>query len=345
LDASNEKRIELGDAQPLGLANRWSLPKLAGSQIKLKDANEGTQKTTQQLRSRAAELSKKLKTADAAHTAALAARQKHFVSGDIADDKVTGKLQSDVDGCASLLTGLRVAFDGLDSDIEALEAKIAAEEQAIACANAADKLATQVASIETVLPNWLEQCRELSSALSVIGHWHFDAGAMARFVENAKNEIEMAAAVTVTELKTMPAAIRDGRQPIPRDEGQAAPLPVPKPAPQTQTVFLLRSVKFRNYEGVTRYGLQFEDCSLPLEAAQRALGCGAAASLTDPRRRQLLGARGGMHVDPNTPDLLDLDKMDDSSEHVARVGLDQVLLDADFHVIDRGPTRTLSVTP
>jgi hypothetical protein len=82
---------------------------------------------------------------------------------------------------------------------------------------------------------------------------------------------------------------------------------VVEPPPKTMTVWLLRSARFRDHNGLTRIARQFDDAEMPVETAQRALGLSVAAPLTDPRRRNLKGARGGDPVDLRAPDIIDLD--------------------------------------
>ena len=68
--------------------------------------------------------------------------------------------------------------------------------------------------------------------------------------------------------------------------------------------------------------------------AQRALRCGAAVLVSDPRRRNLKGARGGDAVDPRAIDIIDLDA-DSATMPTANVESDPVLAAAGFKVIDR----------
>jgi hypothetical protein len=82
---------------------------------------------------------------------------------------------------------------------------------------------------------------------------------------------------------------------------------------------------------------------MPMQIAQRALRLGVAASVTDPRRRNLKGARGGDPVDPRAPDIVDLD--DEAAtrpSHIASVTSDPR---ANFIVLDRSAeARTLEIT-
>jgi hypothetical protein len=80
----------------------------------------------------------------------------------------------------------------------------------------------------------------------------------------------------------------------------------------------------------------YEDCELPVQTAQRALRRDVAVPVTDPRRRDLKGARGGFHPDPRAPDIVDLD--DDEATRLAHIEpmvvVDPGLAAANFRVID-----------
>jgi chromosome segregation ATPase len=202
--------------------------------FKRKAPMKNLHKQLAELRSRAASLSEKLKATDAALAAAVAARQKHLLSGDLADEHTAEKLQADVDSCNSRLSALTAGIDEQNAQIDDVERKVKAEEQAIERANAADKLGAQVSTMEAILPTWLEQSRALAAALSAVGGWHFESGQMARFVQNTMSEIELAANFTLAELKAMPDAIRGGRQPIPREYADAHAVNATEPAPKAQ---------------------------------------------------------------------------------------------------------------
>jgi hypothetical protein len=168
---------------------------------------------------------------------------------------------------------------------------------------------------------------------------------MAGFIQNVSGQVELAANFTLGELKAMPDAIREGRQAIPREEPEPKPVAVIEPAPPMQTVFLLKTVKFRDHARKTCYGAQYEDCAMPLQTAQRALRCGAAVPLTDERRRHLRGARGG-DVNVLAPDTVDLDAVEEPRS-VPYIGLntaDPALREANFTVVDRSAeARTLKI--
>jgi hypothetical protein len=116
-------------------------------------------------------------------------------------------------------------------------------------------------------------------------------------------------------------------------------------APETHRLFALRSVKWKDADCRKRIGLQFTDVDLPPAAAQRGQRCGALVPVTDPRRKNLLGARGGVHPDPNAPDIVDLDDEEATRpSQIAPVAVDPLLREANFTVIDRDAARTGTIS-
>ncbi len=105
---------------------------------------------------------------------------------------------------------------------------------------------------------------------------------MASFILNGIGQVELAANFTLAELKTIPDAIREGRQAIPRHEPEPEPVAPVEPASPTQVVFLMRSVKFRDCADKTVFGLQYRDCEMPVKSAQYALRCKVKMPVTDP---------------------------------------------------------------
>src|SRR5207237_2119270 len=125
------------------------------------------------------------------------------------------------------------------------------------------------------------------------------------------------------------------------------PVAAVEPVPPSQTVFLLSSVKYRDQvSGQMRQALQYEDCELPVMLAHRALRCNAAVVLSDPRRRELHGARGGQHANPNATDIVDLDsEAATRPPHIDPItASDPVLRTANFREVDRSSeARTVSI--
>lgn len=308
------------------------------SLFKRKTMSEKLEAALASLRSRADALSARHAVAETQLTQAKEALRRHLLEGDLdADAKAGEKLEATVATATAKVTGLADAITEMQRMVTDAEQKIRNEKEAVERQQAAAKLDAQIAAVESALPEFLTAARTLADALTAIGHLSFETGAMSHYVGNSANEVEVAAAVSLAELRGMVDAIRIGSAPIPREPMIAPPIEV-IPPPPTQVLFMLRSAKYHDHDGSTRYAAQYQDCEMPVEVAQRALRYNVAVPLTDGRRRHLLGARGGVHVNPNAVDLADL-----TSEEAARprhleptMASDPVLREANFTLIDRG---------
>ncbi|MFG3595529.1 hypothetical protein [Bradyrhizobium sp. RDI18] len=246
--------------------------------------------------------------------------------------KVSAKLHDEVVACTLRVSGFDAPLAGLHAQIADLEKNIADEQAAIERTAAADKLAQQVAVIETALPKLMRASSALTEALSALSHWNFECDQMKTYIINTTAQIELASGLSLAELRATVDRIRTGDAPIPC-EPDAEPITIVEPPPETMTVWLVRSVKFRDHTGVVRHARQYDDAQMPLETAQLALRLSVAMPLTDPRRRNLKGARGGDYVDPRAPDIVDLDA---DTAKMPNVNVDSsVLAAAVFKVIDR----------
>ncbi|MEH2552200.1 hypothetical protein V1283_008845 [Bradyrhizobium sp. AZCC 2262] len=304
---------------------------------------EKMQKLLTERRSRAAALSAQCAAAEAALAKATAAHKSHSLEGDIADEKLGAKLHSEVVACTLRVSGFDAPLAELQAHIADLEKSVADELTAIERAAAADKLAQQVSAIDAAFPKFISASGALAEALSAFGHWHFDSGQMSAFILNATAQIELASGFSLAELRATVDRIRSGDTPIPR-EPDTEPVALVELPPTTMTVWLLRSVRYRDHAGNVRHARQYDDCEMPLKSAHHALRCGAAVLLTDPRRRDLKGARGGDAVDPRAIDVVDLDA-DSAMMPTVNVESNSVLTAAGFKVIDRsGENRKLEIT-
>jgi chromosome segregation ATPase len=218
--------------------------------------------TIASLRKRGEQLAAKRVTAQDALDEAIKTRQQALLSGDLDDQRALDKLQAAVDTGTSALAGIDDAISVLALQKAEAESQLAAERERIARAKAAEKLSAQIATIEAALPNYLEQSRVFSHALSEIGHHHFESAQMAQFVQNAAAQVELASNFVLVELRAMPERIKTGDAPIPR-EPDAEPVAVVEPPPPTQTVWMLGA---RN--------------SVTMQA-----WCGTSGNLTTPRCR------------------------------------------------------------
>jgi chromosome segregation ATPase len=189
--------------------------------------------TIASLTNRGEQLTAKRVTAQDALDKAIKTRQQALLSGDLDDQRVLDKVQAIVSTATSALAGIDDALAVLIRQKAEAERQLAAESERIKRAAAADKLSQQIAAIEAALPGYLEKSRALADALSEIGHFHFESGQMAGFLQNTMGQIEVAANFTLPELIAMTNAIREGRQAIP---GAPAPVQaVTEPTPEMQT--------------------------------------------------------------------------------------------------------------
>lgn len=279
------------------------------------------------LRARAAALHSRHKAAEAASVDAEAKLQQHLLEADLdADEKARNKLEATVAACALTRDNFAKAIAAQQAKIVEIEDNITAERAAVERKAASDKLARDLDAVERALPDHLSAAQRLVDALEKL-HFHFESGAMARFVSNTTTQVEVAAGFALAELRGMVGPIREGAAPIPAAKPADTPIAAAEPAPPTQTVFMLKSAKFREHDGRSHFAGQWEDATMPVATAQRALGMGIAVPVTDPRRAQLRGTRGG-DFSPQAADVVDLDAM-------PQVETDPVMRAANFTVIDR----------
>jgi hypothetical protein len=298
------------------------------------------------LRARAETLSSRHAAADAAFLEAKSKLQRHHLEAALdADDRARSKMEAAVAAYAVTRDGYADALGEVQAQIADAEQKIAAERALVQRKAAGEELARKLDEVERTLPDYLEAARRLAGTLEAI-HFHYEANEMARFVGNTTAQVEVAAGFTLAELRAMAASIRNGSAPIPAPKLVPEPVAVIEPAPPTQTVFMLRSARYRDHDGRTRFAGQYEDAMMPVPTAQRALRHAVAVSVADPRRAQLRGARGG-DFNPLAPDVVDLDAIKEP-KGVPYLGVDiadPALRTANFTVIDRGPARKLEIAP
>ena len=305
---------------------------------------ENYQSALVELRSRIDKLAARRAVAQSDCDEAISARQLLLVTSDDLDETALETAQARVDHTSSKLKGLMDAIDALEIKARDCESKLRSEQDAAARAASAQKLESQLSDIETALPVFMQASRVLADSLSKV-FWHYESCQLSGFIVNAMGQIEIASAMSNAELKASVEMIRNGQQAIPRDEPEEVIAPVAViDAPAMQTIFMLRSAKYLDHRGRTRYATQFEDCEMPTEAAQRALRYSVGVLLSDERRKSLLGARGGVHVDPNAIDLADLTTEEGARpKHLGPIMASDPIAAANFTKIDRGPDRVLRI--
>jgi hypothetical protein len=278
------------------------------------------------LRKRAKLLTGRRGTAKAALDDALIQRQRHLLEGDVNDEKVSRRLQSMVDSCTSTLTGIDDALAALQAQTNDAEEALNAERLSVERKVAAEQIAANVATVERQIGPWLAASREIAAAFAKLDHV-FEAGQIGSFITNAAGEVEIAAAVTLAELRNLPKAVADGSAPIPHRPEPGAPEPEPE---RLEQVFALHAVSW-TYDGQQRRMGKWNDVELPREIAERALRLGICVPLSDPRRKQLVGQSPG-HPEPHW--CQDLDHEPDVSEPATVIG---PITHTAFTPVDRGP--------
>jgi hypothetical protein len=297
------------------------------------------------LRARAETLSSRHTAADTAFLEAKSKLQRYHLEADNdADDRARAKLEAAVAACAVTRDGYADALGEVQAKIADTEQKIATERALVQRKAASEELTRQLDEVERGLPDYLGAARRLACALEAI-HFHYEANEMARFVGNTTAQIEVAAGFALAELRATADRIKTGEAAIPREQSKVELVGVIEPQPEVRRMFALRSIKWKDTEGRQRHGLQFQDVDLPPATAQRGLRCGAVVPLTDPRRRELKGVRGGVHVNPNAVDLLDLDdEAVTRPPHVDPIMASDPVREANITVLDRtAEARTLSI--
>ncbi|MDA9410581.1 hypothetical protein XH80_28670 [Bradyrhizobium sp. CCBAU 45384] len=262
------------------------------------------------LRTRAAALNSRHSAAEAAHDDAKAKLQRHHLEANLdADDKTRAKLEAAVSNCAVTRDGYTDALAEVKTKIADAEQKLAAERATIERKAASETLARDLDAVERALPDYLAAGKRFADTLEKL-HFHPESGAMALFIGNTATQVEVAAGFALVELRGRVDAIRDGIAPIPVAMPVSASVSAPEPSP-AMTVFMLKSSHYRDHDGRKRFAGQWEDATMPVTTAQRALRQGVAVPVTDARRAQLRGSRGG-DFNPRAPDVIDLDAVEEA---------------------------------
>ena len=299
--------------------------------------------TVASLAKRGEQLVARRATAQNALQKAVKDRQDALLSGALDDNQpAIEKLQAAVDTAASALSGIDDAISVLTQQKADAEHQLAAECERVKRVAAAEKLEARLATIEEALPKYGTQSRLLAGALAEVAGWHWESRNIETFVRNAVDQVDIAMSLVLAELKTIPSQIREGLSEIPREPPAPEPEPVAPTTPSTLTVFMMRSAKFRDAAGMMRTARQYDDAEMPVQTAQRALRRNVAVPVTDPRRANLKGARGGFHPDPRAPDIVDLD--DEEATRPSQIASVTCDPHANFIVLDRsGENRTLQI--
>ncbi|WP_456659563.1 hypothetical protein [Bradyrhizobium sp. JR3.5] len=181
------------------------------------------------LRARAETLNSRHATADAAFVDAKSKLQRHNIEADLdADDRARAKLEASLAACAVTRDGYADALTEVRAKIASAEQTLADERSAGERKAASENLARDLDAIERTLRDYLAAGRHLADAFEKI-HFHFESGAMARFVGNAAAQVEVAAGFAIAELRSMVGAIREGAAAIPTRKPEPAKVTMSEP--------------------------------------------------------------------------------------------------------------------
>jgi hypothetical protein len=260
------------------------------------------EKSLDSLRTREAALALKLGDARTLLDEATQARSQNLLTGDLNDTALAAKLQARVDTCTSEVKALDDALTMLASQIDGAETSLMREKESIERGEAATKLEAQIVALEAALPRYLEAARSLHDALAAVSVRTFEVDQLCQFIVGQIGQVEIACAFSAADLKNTCGSIRAGHAPIPKPKVEAVVIEMPKGDPmrsaeEVETVFVIRSLKYRDADGKQVLVQGWEDHALPVRLHARASAKGVIAPLTDERRRTHRGLLGGHRID------------------------------------------------
>jgi hypothetical protein len=259
------------------------------------------------------------------------------LAGDGADDTalstVEAAMRREQDRAATLgdaIGDAEVTIADLEREIAEIIDQRCRAETAAAVTVLTDKWASAGAAFEAAVAELVDLAHE--SAVITL-----DAHPLEVFLGAVKQQVPPAAEMVTHVLRDHAKAVLNKTAPASLPKPKPAPVVVVEQRPPMRTLFCLKSIKWRE-DGRLRTSLQWTDAELPLGLAERALRFGACVGLDHPKRKELLGARGGVHPDVNAVDIIDLDNISDSSGAVYEPpGMqNDAVINANFKRVDRG---------
>jgi len=270
-----------------------------------------------------------------AETAAATHREKACkLAAEGADDKTLSAAENAMRREQDRVATLSDALMKTESTIADLEREIAqvvdqrCRAETAAAVNAlVEKWGTVRSAFNAVINEIVDLARE-SAAITL------DAHPLKVFVEAVQAQVPPETEFVASVLQGHAKAVLNGAAPasLPKPP-EPAPVVVVEQPPQTRTVFATHSLKWTE-NGRQRTALAFEDVTLPLELAEKALRIGACVPQSHDMRKTHKGARGGYQPDPDAIGVVDLDAVTEYSG--ARHQNFDPVAQANITVIDRG---------
>jgi hypothetical protein len=217
------------------------------------------------------------------------------------------------------IANIDIAIADLEREIANLVDQRCRAETAAAIDALVEKWSSTTAAFDAAMNELVEVARE--SALIVV-----DAHPLKTFLEAVQAQVGPEADLIVSVLQGHAKAVLAG----------TAPASLPKPAtpepakiierPMTERMFTMRTVRWRDAQGVQQIADQYTDADLMPSAAKNGRACQAVVDISDLRCGKLRGTHGGRH--PNRQLALDLD-----DEQACRaLHTNSVLREANFEV-------------
>jgi len=276
------------------------------------------------LTSRAALLEGKRVAAQGVLDAAIEARQRLLLTGDIDDSKATLAAQIRVESATGALAGFDIAITALNGSIAETQGNLKIQRLAVARKDASERLARQTDIIEKQLAPWLGLTRALAASTGEVGNVQFEVGQIAAYLRNVASEVEMAITVQSGNLRASVAGIFAGHVPIPSAPEVVVPVEE-EFTPPLKSLFTLHAVKWVDQRGMQRQSGKWLDVELPEETAARALRLKMCVPINDPLRKTHRGHGGGFAPQANWLNDIDKEVGPDIAENPAPQETDPVV--------------------
>jgi hypothetical protein len=168
------------------------------------------------MRKRVDVLAAKRAEAKAVFDQAVSERQSFLLEGDLSNERAGGRLQKAVDAAASRVTGFDGALLALQTQLDDVEMKLRAENEAVERELVASEVEATIKDIETRLQPWLENTRAFIAALAPLDHLSFETQQCREFIAKLAGEVELALAVHLPDLRRYATGIRECHMLTPR---------------------------------------------------------------------------------------------------------------------------------
>ena len=153
------------------------------------------------MRKRVDVLAAKRAQAKAVFDQAVSERQSFLLEGDLSDERAGNRVQKAVDAAASRVTGFDGALLALQTQLDDVEMKLRAENEAVERERVASEVEATIKDIEARLQPWLENTRAFIAALAPLDHLSFETQQCREFIAKLAVEVELALAVHLPDLR------------------------------------------------------------------------------------------------------------------------------------------------